>query len=670
MTPSFSFPAIHAKPARRLPRIASWAAACILLVCQAPASGAADNDLDALERAAFAAAVQRAAPSVVRIETIGGRERVGQMLVGTGATTGLVVDSEGYIVSSAFNFLNQPTSILVRLADGTRKSATLVATDRSRMIVLLKIEAANPLPVCEMAPRKEMRVGQWAIAIGRAFDSDRPSMAVGILSALDRIWGKALQTDAAVSPNNYGGPLIDIHGRVLGLLVPLSPDAVGEVAGVEWYDSGIGFAIPGEHIQQVLPRLKKGENLAPGMAGISLKGPNLFTGEPIIAACRPKSPASAAGIQIGDRIVEIEGRKIARAAEVKEEIGRRYADDKMHVVVLRNQDRVAMDIALVAELDPYQHGFLGVLPMRGAAESGVVVRYVYAESPAAKAGILPGDMLVSAAGEEVGDRLELRDRIGAHEPGEEVELEYRRGEALHKVKVVLAPLPEGLPPPELPPAHGKRVLAADKQPAAVGPMAMKIPEFANEAWGYVPKSCQEGAPQGIVMWLHGSGGFDWPKLLASWQPLCDRHDLILIAPKAAEAEKWMPGEMGLVDRLLAEVSGKYLIDPARVIVSGQESGGALAFLAAHRNREAVRAVAAVDAMPAGAMPENEPPYRLAVYSAIASKSRWVRPIETANAAMRKMKIPVTVKSLGETPRAMNPEELAELARWIDMLDRI
>ena len=98
-----------------------------------------------------------------------------------------------------------------------------------------------------------MRVGQWAIAVGRTFESDRPNMAVGILSALDRVWGKAIQTDAAVSPNNYGGPLVDIRGRVLGVLVPLSPEAADEMAGVEWYDSGIGFAIPWKRSSRSCP---------------------------------------------------------------------------------------------------------------------------------------------------------------------------------------------------------------------------------------------------------------------------------------------------------------------------------------------------------------------------------------------------------------------------------
>lgn len=630
----------------------------------------AADDANAQEQAALIAAVDRVAPSVVRIETVGGAERVGQMLFGAGPTTGLVVEPAGYIVTSAFNFVNKPTSILVRLADGARKPAKLVATDHSRMLVLLKIDVEKPLAVCEIVPADEMRVGQWAIAVGRAFDAERPSMAVGILSALDRIWGKAIQTDAATSPNNYGGPLVDIHGRVLGVIVPLSPETAEEIAGIEWYDSGIGFAIPAEQIQKVLPRLIKGENLSPGVMGISLKATNIYTAPPVVGACRPKSPAAAAGIKPGDEIVEIDGRPITRAAQVRQEISRRYAGDRMPVTVQRDKNRTSFEVELAAKLEPFQHGFLGILPERSHDAERVVVRYVYPESAAAKAGIVAGDKIVSLQGEPIDNRAELMLKIGAIEPGTEIALEVARDKTVETHKATLTTLPETLPPKDVPSRHEKGSGSNEAERPKVGAVAMKVPEFPNEAWAYVPEAYDATASYGVVVWLHGTGGYDWQELLARWKPLCDRYDLILVAPKSTDPARWLPGEAAFVDRLLGEVASGYNVDPARVVVHGYESGGTLAFLMGFRNRETIRAIAAVEAMPVGQPPENDPLGRLAIYYAAAGKSRLARGVESAIATLRKMKIPVVAKNLGDVPRCLNADELADLARWIDTLDRI
>ncbi len=151
---------------------------------------------------------------------------------------------------------------------------------------------------------------QWAIAVGRVYDNDQPNMSVGIISATNRIWGKAIQTDAKISPANYGGPLVDLEGRVIGVLVPMSPMESGEMAGVEWYDSGIGFAVPLEHINRVLDRLKHGEDLQPGLMGVTIKAGDPYADEVTIATCLPKSPARQAGLKPGDKIVEIDGVKI------------------------------------------------------------------------------------------------------------------------------------------------------------------------------------------------------------------------------------------------------------------------------------------------------------------------------------------------------------------------
>ena len=183
-----------------------------------------------------------------------------------------------------------------------------------------------------------------------------------------------------------------------------------------------------------------------------------------------------------------------------------------------------------------------------------------------------------------------------HGTGDEAELEVRRAGTVQKLKVVLAGLPEGLPPDELPPARKDHNAAGAKRPKA-GPTRLKVPEFPNEVWAYVPEQYDADVPYGVVVWLHAAGGFDWPELLARWKPLCDRHDLILVAPKSADSTRWTPGEAALVDRLLSQVAATYNVDPARVVVHGYESGGALAFLAAFRNRQMIRAVAAVEAAP-------------------------------------------------------------------------
>jgi serine protease Do len=627
------------------------------------------NDPDAVEQKAIMAAVDRVEPSVVRIETIGGLEQAEGLLLGTGPTTGLIVDPEGYVVSSAFNFINQPTSIIVRLSDGTRKPAKLVAADHARMIVLLKIDADKPLPVCDVAPTAEMRVGQWSIALGRTFEGDSPNISVGILSAKDRIWGKAIQTDASVSPNNYGGPLIDIHGRVMGVLVPLSPESADEIAGYEWYDSGIGFAIPADHIQNILTRMKKGQNLRPGFIGVSIEGKSIYTSRPIISVCRPKSPAAEAGLKPGDQIIEIDGRKISRTAEFREEINRRYAGDKLKLTVLRDQERLERELTLADKIEPYEPPFLGVLPLRDGGKEGVKIRYIYPDGPAAKAGLVPGDVILAINEKTVNKPGEIIEALIDYLPDQSVELEVLHDGKKEQHKLTLGYMDKSLPPTALPPAHQK-VESVKTGGPQTGAIKLKAGDFPNDAFAYVPENYNSTVPYGLVIWLHGQGEFDWEKILDSWKPLCRQYDLILLAPKSADPHKWTPREGALVEQLIVQIADKYNIDPFRVVVHGHETGGTLASLIAFHNPEIIRALAVVDAPLVAAPSENDPQFRLAVYAATCGKSPSARSIEKGLGKLRELNIPLTVKKLDDDPRYLNSEELAELARWIDMLDKL
>jgi serine protease Do len=223
------------------------------------------------------AAVDIATPSVVRIRVIGGEQTVDGNTVSSLTTSGIVVTQSGRILSSSFAFQGQAAAISVETPSGERRAAKLVAVVHVRRLVLLQAEGTDWQPPATV-PRSQIQVGQHAIALGRFYDSKQPSVSSGIISALNRIHGRALQTDAKISPVNYGGALVDLSGAVLGILVPLSPRGRGNPsAGIEWYDSGIGFAIPMSDAILIAERLQTGKDLQPGLAGLQLTAPGPFS---------------------------------------------------------------------------------------------------------------------------------------------------------------------------------------------------------------------------------------------------------------------------------------------------------------------------------------------------------------------------------------------------------
>ena len=184
-----------------------------------------------------------------------------------GPTTGLIVSPDGYIVTSSWNFEDKPNVITVTTAGGRTYAARMLGSDRAAGLTLIKIEAEN-LPVPRFLDPENVRPGSWAFAIGRALPRQGVEVKYGIISARNRIEGKALQTDAATSPTNYGGPLIDVEGAVYGVIVPLG--ARGEQANPNWYDSGIGFVVPILDPRRIIQRLgKEGVELLPAFLGVA-----------------------------------------------------------------------------------------------------------------------------------------------------------------------------------------------------------------------------------------------------------------------------------------------------------------------------------------------------------------------------------------------------------------
>lgn len=356
-----------------------WAALVVLLAaCAAPATGGpAGPDAQRGNQRLFRAAARTVAPSVVRIETIGGAQAFGagppseradsgdappqnpfrddpgsSFRVADGPTTGLVHSADGYILTSSFNFVRDPVIITVILPDGRRFVADLVARDQVRKLALLKIEANN-LPVPQWVTQQHIRVGQWVVALGRGLGVDEPFVSVGIVSALGRMLGNAVQTDAKLSPINYGGPLVDVRGRVLGICVPMA-QRPGELAGVEMYDAGLGFAVPKQRVDEIVEVLRTGRSFYRGWLGMA-SDPTARDRVRIMAVADP-SPLLQAGVESGDEIVAIEGRQIRHFGDLVQCLYMRPAGETVRLTVRRDEREFEVDVRLARAIE------LGPLP--------------------------------------------------------------------------------------------------------------------------------------------------------------------------------------------------------------------------------------------------------------------------------------------------------------------
>jgi len=317
----------------------------------------------------FRAALRAVRPSIVRIDTIGGAQPVGRaspaggggapvFRQADGPTTGLIWSADGYIITSSFNFIRDPSIITVTLHDGRRFVAKLIARDRPARLALLKIEARG-LPVPRLLAREQLRPGQWALAAGCGHGSDSPAVSVGIVSAVDRMSGLAVQTDAKVSPANYGGPLFDLEGRVIGVCVPMGPGE-DEIADAQWYDSGIGFAVDTDLVRSRVQRLKHGRDLQRGLMGVSLdtRAPvvGLTPKDPVDQPptdgmridAEPRGPAADAGLRAGDVITRLDGIPVTRLPDLRRVLARKVAGDPLAVTYRRSQKVRTATLTLVS----------------------------------------------------------------------------------------------------------------------------------------------------------------------------------------------------------------------------------------------------------------------------------------------------------------------------------
>jgi serine protease Do len=338
-----------------------------------------------------------------------------------GLGSGFVIEADGYIVTN-HHVVDGSKSIEVQLADGRTFTPKVVGSDPETDLALLKIDATG-LPVIPLGSSSELRVAEPVMAIGNPFGFDH-TVTVGVVSGTGRYLGQGrfddfIQTDAAINPGNSGGPLINTRGQVVGINSAIRSSSGGF--------QGIGFAIPIDLAKPVLQQLKTTGRVTRGWLGITIQPltPELArsfglqgTQGALVASVTDDSPAAKAGVRPGDVIVGYDGKSVDSPRVLPPLVANTAVGRSVPLVVVRDGARQTLTVtvgnladsrearaAAGPEQPPESRGSdrLGLalseltpeLAQRFGlqTERGVVVMEVKPDSPAARAGLAPGDLI-------------------------------------------------------------------------------------------------------------------------------------------------------------------------------------------------------------------------------------------------------------------------------------
>lgn len=262
-----------------------------------------------------------------------------------GIGSGVIVRDDGYILTNN-HVIEGTDAIKVTLSNGKEYDAELVGRDKARSevggsdLAVIKIDAKG-LPVLPFGDSDALEVGEWVIAIGTPLNYPQ-SVTRGIVSAKGRTgftpYGQFIQTDAPINQGNSGGALINIRGELVGINTLIATNSM--VRG----NIGLGFSIPSNLAQQILPQLIENGKVERGWLGISMEpvSPefaeelNLDTPRGVLVkVVGPGSPAQKAGIQVGDVILLFDEQQVQDSYHLKHIVGATQVGKSVEVIVIR-----------------------------------------------------------------------------------------------------------------------------------------------------------------------------------------------------------------------------------------------------------------------------------------------------------------------------------------------
>ena len=335
--------------------------------------------------------------------------------------SGFIVRADGYILTNS-HVVADADKVTVRLFDG-REFTGKVFLDPQTDLALVKIDAKN-LPVLQFANSDDVKVGQWAVAIGAPFRL-KNTMTVGVVSAIrkevenpyskddyDQLpYPEIIQTDASINPGNSGGPLVDLDGKVMGINGAIFSTSGGNI--------GIGFAIPANTAKFVMSQLIDKGKVVRGYLGVEMRDLSIGVSDKLgvkegvlVTGVQSGSAADNGGIQLKDVIVKVNDKPTKSGAELRHAIEALIPGTTAKVVVVRNKAEKTLTVKIgeyknqasgeSASEEQVAKTGLTVQPLTDEVRQslgidkdiqGVVVRKVEPGSPAENAGLAPKDVI-------------------------------------------------------------------------------------------------------------------------------------------------------------------------------------------------------------------------------------------------------------------------------------